>query len=71
MRAVWNVYEKPIQTKPTFWDGVASLYDLYNIRSCHLDYHLYSDFQNIRQDFNDVGKDFYYAIKYIDIDKNK
>ncbi|MEX0813025.1 MAG: hypothetical protein WD048_12475 [Chitinophagales bacterium] len=52
--------------KPNFWDGLASLFDLYNARSIKLDLSFDEDIKAMKSDFDMVGHDLWYAVKKFD-----
>ena len=56
----------PSLERPSFWEGVASLYDIFNLRQRNVDFRYYSDYLNIYKDFNDLKFDFDVALSKFD-----
>ena len=49
--------------RPTFIDGLASNFDLYNAKSINPHSSILYDFFGMKSDFDMVGKDFHQAIR--------
>lgn len=49
--------------KPSFLNGLASLFDLYNARQVKIDFSFYEDVKAMKSDFDLVGEDLWVAVK--------
>jgi len=53
--------------KPSFWDGMSSLHDLYNVRPYHIDQSFRDDMYSMKSDFDLVGQDLKTAFSKLNI----
>ena len=57
--------------RPSFWDGVGSLFDLYNSRRIYINLSFEEDTKAMKTDFDLVGQDLWFSFKKFEKENEK